>query len=658
MSICVYLYLFSAVCSKDFFYSSSKQECAQCIDKNIVDPINATVVIVVIFLIALVYVLLWKPLFVVVTVNTKDLSGSAVTASSSTTVESPFKDVQNLNQIRQQPSQHNRQLFVIRMLIRLNMINSNITNVEEEDILTSLKQFVKVQILPRMKIYTTFYQILLSIPFVLDIKLPKIYSKAIAYFRILNFTLFTDIGTPCYSLHVDYVDILVMSTVFPICVVVLIFLIQYIHIACYKLQVNGVISRISECCSGKLSGRLNDSQRDNNSHNYGIDRISDKSTLNEYDVNRSFERKETELTNIIFKTSNPLQVEQYEPKADVGKQENEDREHNQREEKEEEQEVLKYIALLQSRYFSVFLLFTYLSLPGITSIIFRTFPCTNVDPDNVLDHYNYYMRADYSISCDSDRYYFGCLYSVCMIIVYPICVPLYYWYLLVSAKDYIGVHDSTLSTGTTSKDNNQIVLNATATNDDDSSNGSSNCRRDSCGGDMMSLRAWRISCGLSSIKLLFDAYHSTYWYWEIIETTQRLFLTGVLVVIMQGSSIQILIAIILIFLYTKLYIIYQPFKNIEICKTKEVIQWQMFVVYFMALLIKTNTLKRYQTFFNVVLLLVTFFNLIYDMSLIVIYLILKGIDRNQIESKWNGQQSLPPQQQGKENRQSRNIVNV
>jgi hypothetical protein len=93
---------------------------------------------------------------------------------------------------------------------------------------------------------------------------------------------------------------------------------------------------------------------------------------------------------------------------------------------------------IKSKYFSFFLYFTYFVLPSISTTIFRTFSCQNIDPDNNdSNHDNLYMRADYSISCNSNRYYFGRNYAIVMIFIYPIGIPLYYFYLLYSVKDYI-----------------------------------------------------------------------------------------------------------------------------------------------------------------------------------------------------------------------------
>ena len=95
-------------------------------------------------------------------------------------------------------------------------------------------------------------------------------------------------------------------------------------------------------------------------------------------------------------------------------------------------------SFLSSSYHTVFLYITYFTLPGICTIIFRVFsPCKDVDPEDVASGSDEYMTADYSISCDSNRYWFAYYYALCMVVVYPIGVPLYYWVLLYRSRDEI-----------------------------------------------------------------------------------------------------------------------------------------------------------------------------------------------------------------------------
>jgi hypothetical protein len=57
-----------------------------------------------------------------------------------------------------------------------------------------------------------------------------------------------------------------------------------------------------------------------------------------------------------------------------------------------------------SPYVSTALFISYLVLPGVSTVVFGAFGCVNIDPEGLLSTRAYYLKRDYSISCDSDRY--------------------------------------------------------------------------------------------------------------------------------------------------------------------------------------------------------------------------------------------------------------
>ena len=144
------------------------------------------------------------------------------------------------------------------------------------------------------------------------------------------------------------------------------------------------------------------------------------------------------------------------------------------------------LLVLQSSYTYLFLFFTYLIFPGVSTVIFRMFSCQNIDPDGADSGDNLFLRADYSISCHSDRYYFGLVWAVVMLLVYPIGIPAMYYCLLKGAQQ-------------------EIVSRLSAVQGDE---------------------ARRRQLALSSLAFLFEPYKPRYWYWELVETMQRLLLSG------------------------------------------------------------------------------------------------------------------------------------
>mgnify|MGYP002840283481 CR=1 FL=1 len=77
------------------------------------------------------------------------------------------------------------------------------------------------------------------------------------------------------------------------------------------------------------------------------------------------------------------------------------------------------------------LIITFLSFPMVSSLAFRAFDCEEFDGGRK------FMRADYSIDCDSPEHFTTQLIAGLMIVIYPIGTPLLYYCLLRRNKDRI-----------------------------------------------------------------------------------------------------------------------------------------------------------------------------------------------------------------------------
>lgn len=166
------------------------------------------------------------------------------------------------------------------------------------------------------------------------------------------------------------------------------------------------------------------------------------------------------------------------------------------------------VVQLYSTYLKVFLVSSFLALPGISIFIFRTFNCQDLDPSS---HGGRYLRSDYSISCESARYEWGRNYAVWMVFVYPVGVTCYYFWLLYSHRGAIRNRES------------------------------------------VALLSEEDHRSIEPFNLLFSSYQPRYWYWEVIETIRRLLLTGVLALFNQGSGLQIVFAFVISLFFLKLY---------------------------------------------------------------------------------------------------------
>lgn len=85
-----------------------------------------------------------------------------------------------------------------------------------------------------------------------------------------------------------------------------------------------------------------------------------------------------------------------------------------------------------------------------------------------------------------------------------------------------------------------------------------------------------------------------------------------MVVIAPGSNLQVVIGILFALLFIRIYTAYRPFLDNNISVLKDLIQWQLFFVFFIALLLKTQTFPNHKTALHVLLVLTVFASLIAD----------------------------------------------
>ena len=79
--------------------------------------------------------------------------------------------------------------------------------------------------------------------------------------------------------------------------------------------------------------------------------------------------------------------------------------------------------------YASFLLLTYCVFPAVSQTVFQTFSC-----DDDFDNGESFLRLDYNISCTSNQYKSYRAYSIFMVFIYPIGVPLFYAVSLYRAR--------------------------------------------------------------------------------------------------------------------------------------------------------------------------------------------------------------------------------
>jgi hypothetical protein len=191
------------------------------------------------------------------------------------------------------------------------------------------------------------------------------------------------------------------------------------------------------------------------------------------------------------------------------------------------------------------------------------------------------MSADYSVSCDSEKYRFGYIWAIAMVFVYPVGCPLYYFYLLYDVRNEIKTRfDNPLTETSTGEVSDESRLKRQK---------------------------------LLSLRFLYESYRPSYWWWELVETSQRLLLTGILVIIGQGSAIQILVGSLISLCYMFAHRQYEPDMDDLIFSIKTVSFWQIFLVFWIALLIKADFPSISVEKLGVSLIFVIFLNLFLDL---------------------------------------------
>jgi hypothetical protein len=156
---------------------------------------------------------------------------------------------------------------------------------------------------------------------------------------------------------------------------------------------------------------------------------------------------------------------------------------------------------------SVFLAMTFLLYSTVSTTVFQTFACDTIDDS--ADFTTSYLRADYSIQCDTPKHKAYKVYASFMVIIYPLGIPALYAWLLWSNRQKLS-------------SKNDTVLSSPV---------------------RMSSRDTDVS--LRPTKFLWKSYTPQMYFWEVVECLRRLLLTGAVVFIAPGTTAQAAIACVL-----------------------------------------------------------------------------------------------------------------
>ena len=155
------------------------------------------------------------------------------------------------------------------------------------------------------------------------------------------------------------------------------------------------------------------------------------------------------------------------------------------------------LKIIRHKHVSMALLLMLLVYSSSSSVIFQMFDCEKLDDDKD------YLRADYTIECDSLRHKVLMGYAGFMFVLYPLGIPGLFGFVLFR---------------------NRRVLTDEEGRDDELS--------------------------VKSISNLWKPYKPSRYYYEVIECGRRIFLTGVILIDDDDSAAQIAVTLILAFVFT------------------------------------------------------------------------------------------------------------
>jgi hypothetical protein len=212
----------------------------------------------------------------------------------------------------------------------------------------------------------------------------------------------------------------------------------------------------------------------------------------------------------------------------------------------------------------------------VTTSIFKMLDgCSDADPDNVVLGSDLYLDSDLSISCSSNRYDFGVKYAKCMILVYPVGVPVFYLALLWPNKDMILQYHK------------DVMNNVPA--------------------EEIKLKNDKIL----PMQYLFSCYKPEYWYFEVIETLRRLLLTGFLSLLFPGTTKQLVVGLFVNIFFVILYSFLNPYKEKDLQFISFLCQCQLTMIFFISILFKEGV-NISSAFIDSMLIISIFLGIFYE----------------------------------------------
>eukprot|EP01033_Poteriospumella_lacustris_P005490 gene5490-3912_t len=220
---------------------------------------------------------------------------------------------------------------------------------------------------------------------------------------------------------------------------------------------------------------------------------------------------------------------------------------------------------------------SYFVLISVSTKIFEVFECETFDDGSS------FLVADYSIDCSDPRYAFYRVYGVVMICVYPVGIPLAYAAILVRHRHRINPDwRRVIDAREKAVVSNHVVQREKA-------------------------KVRKTYEEIRNLSLLYDSYTPRRWYFEVFDCVRRLLLGAVPVLILRGSSLQIVIVLLVSLGSVGVFMVTSPYIHRHDNQLAVLAQWSITLVVLASLVIKIEAMEGENDGLGVLLILLNVF---------------------------------------------------
>ena len=202
------------------------------------------------------------------------------------------------------------------------------------------------------------------------------------------------------------------------------------------------------------------------------------------------------------------------------------------------------------------ILVLFFTFPMVSVTICRTFLCREFDDGDA------YLRADLDLRCGGRTYDFWRAYAACMLFVWPLGAPLFFYLSVWSVRSRVDPLNFKKGAEITASEQVAMVDAACEKRD--------------------------LDPACFATRMLWMPYEPQFWYFECVDATKRLLLTCASLFIFPGSPTQLAFLILVVMSWTKLYGYFGPFKEDADDVLAECLNSMLTILYLGALVARTS----------------------------------------------------------------------